>query len=222
VIAGSEHLHRVHRDFFDGTRTSVVRLPIVPNPGTAPRRPDVLRTIGYIGGLTSIKGVRQLVDAAPALSELGITLRLAGDGPLRPEVEAAAASRSLVYDGFVDGAAKAAFFAGCDVGIVPSEWDEPSGPPYVVCEWLATGRPVLASDRGGLAEAASTLGGVSLVEPTTRGIVTAVRRLAAEQGFRAAVASVPTPDASDFERWLDEHEKIYASAMTATVTGATE
>lgn len=221
VIAGSEHLHRAHRGFFHGARNSVVRLPIVPDPGTAARRPDALRTIGYIGGLTSIKGVRQLVEAAPALSELGITLRLAGEGPLRPEVEAAAARGSLVYEGFVDGAAKAAFFAGCDVGIVPSEWDEPSGPPYVVCEWLAAGRPVLVSERGGLAEAASALGGVVLIEPSARGIVTAVSQFRGEQGFRAAVASVPAADASDFERWLDEHEKIYASAMTAAVTGAT-
>jgi len=220
VIAGSEHLHHVHRGFFPGARNSVVRLPIVPWPGIAPRQPDALRTIGYIGGLTSIKGVRQLVDAAPALSELGVTLRLAGDGPLRPEVEAAAARGSVVYDGFVDGAAKSAFFAGCDVGVVPSEWDEPSGPPYVVCEWLAAGRPVLASERGGLAEAASTLGGVLLLEPSARGVVTAVRRLRAEQEFRAVVASVPTADASDFDRWLDEHEQIYASAMTAPVTGA--
>jgi uncharacterized protein YdcH (DUF465 family) len=44
--------------------------------------------------------------------------------------------------------------------------------------------------------------------------------LRAEQEFRAAVASVPAADASDFDRWLDEHEQIYASAMTAPVTGA--
>jgi hypothetical protein len=31
---------------------------------------------------------------------------------------------------------------------------------------------------------------------------------------------VPAADASDFDRWLDEHEQIYASAMTAPVTGA--
>src|SRR5205807_1521843 len=79
--------------------------------------------------------------------------RFAGDGPLRPELAAAAARGSLGYDGFLDGSRKLDFLAACDVGLVPSLWDEPSGPPYVVCEWLAAGRPVLATPRGGLAEA---------------------------------------------------------------------
>jgi glycosyltransferase involved in cell wall biosynthesis len=214
VVAGSEHLLRVHRGFFPRAAETVVRLPFAPLDASAPEAPDhPLRTVGYIGSLASMKGVRALLEAAPALARLGLTVRVAGDGPLRAEAEAAAARGSLVYDGFLDASRKVAFLAACDIGLVPSLWDEPSGPPYVVCEWLAAGRPVLASPRGGLAEALETLGGVLPVEPTAEGILSAVAGLRDEQAWRAAVAAVPAPAAEDVDRWLDEHERVYRAAL---------
>ena len=214
VVAGSEHLLRTHRGFFPHAAQSVVRLPLAPLDGLAPEPPtEPLRTIGYLGGLASIKGVRALVEAAPALALQGLTVRVAGDGPLRPEVEAAAARGSLVYDGFLEGSRKVDFLAACDVGLVPSLWDEPSGPPYVVCEWLAAGRPVLVAPRGGLAEAVEMLGGVLPLEPTTEGIVSAVAGLRREGEWRAAVAAVPQPAADAVERWLDEHERVYRAVL---------
>lgn len=212
VIAGSEHLHGVHRGFFPSARASVIRLPLVPLDDAVPPPAPRPGTVGYIGGLAAIKGVGALLRAAPALRGLGVTLRLAGDGPLRPAVEAAAARGELTYDGFVDGRAKAAFTAGCDAGIVPSHWDEPSGPPYVVCEWLAAGRPVLASARGGMAEAIGKLGGVLPVDPSPAGIAAAVARLGDEQAWRDAVAAIPAAAAGDLERWLDEHMSLYEAA----------
>jgi glycosyltransferase involved in cell wall biosynthesis len=213
VVAGSEHLLRVHRGFFPRATEAVVRLPLAPIDGAAPEPPaGPLRTLGYIGGLAPTKGVRVLVEAAPALAREGLTLRMAGDGPLRPEVEAAA---DLVYDGFLDGSRKVEFLAACDVGLVPSLWDEPSGPPYVVCEWLAAGRPVLVAPRGGLAEAAELLGGVFPLDPTAEGIVAAVARLRDEAQWRAAVAAVPQPAEDAVERWLDEVERVYRAALGA-------
>jgi glycosyltransferase involved in cell wall biosynthesis len=213
VVAGSEHLLRVHRGFFPRATEAVVRLPLAPIDGAAPEPPaGPLRTLGYIGGLAPTKGVRVLVEAAPALARVGLTLRVAGDGPLRPEVEAAA---DLVYDGFLDGSRKVEFLAACDVGLVPSLWDEPSGPPYVVCEWLAAGRPVLVAPRGGLAEAAELLGGVFPLEPTAEGIVAAVARLRDEAQWRAALTAVPQPAEDAVERWLDEVERVYRAALGA-------
>ena len=214
VVAGSEHLLRVHRGFFPRATETVVRLPLAPLDGAAPEPPaGPLRTLGFVGGLAPTKGVRVLVEAAPALARQGLTLRVAGDGPLRPEVEAAA---DLVYDGFLDGPRKVEFLAACDVGLVPSLWDEPSGPPYVVCEWLAAGRPVLVAPRGGLAEAAKLLGGVFPLEPTAEGIVAALARLRDEAQWRAAVAAVPQPAADAVERWLDKVERVYRAALGAS------
>jgi glycosyltransferase involved in cell wall biosynthesis len=216
VVAGSEHLLRVHRGFFPRATESVVRLPLAPLEGAAPPPPvGPPRTLGYIGGLAPTKGVRLLVEAAPELARQGATLRVAGDGPLRPEVEAAATRGDLVYDGFLDGARKLDFLGACDVGLVPSLWDEPSGPPYVVCEWLAAGRPVLATRRGGLAEAIELLGGVLPLEPTAEGIVSAVAALGDDTRWRAAVAAVPRPAEDAVGRWLDEYERLYRAVAGA-------
>jgi glycosyltransferase involved in cell wall biosynthesis len=210
VVAGSEHLLRVHRGFFPCATEAVVRLPLAPLDGASPQPPaGPPRSVGYIGGLAPTKGVRLLVEAAPELARAGVTLRVAGDGPLRPEVEAAAGRGELVYDGFLDGARKLDFLAACDVGLVPSLWDEPSGPPYVVCEWLAAGRPVLATRRGGLAETIELLGGVLPLEATAAGIGSAVAALRDEW----QAVSRPAEDAVD--RWLDEVERLYRAAVGA-------
>jgi glycosyltransferase involved in cell wall biosynthesis len=206
VVAGSEHLLRVHRGFFPRAAESVVRLPLAPLEGLTPEPPATPpRSLGYIGGLASTKGVRLLVEAAPELGRAGLMLRVAGDGPLRADVEAAAARGDLVYDGFLDGARKLEFLGACDVGLVPSLWDEPSGPPYVVCEWLAAGRPVLATRRGGLAETIELLDGVFPLEPTVEGIVAAVAALRHEV--------VPPPAGDAVDRWLDEYERLYRTAV---------
>ncbi len=217
VIAGSEHLLRRHQGFFPQAVEHVIRLPLTalsPDPLPAPATPA--RTIGYVGSLASMKGVLMLLEAAPALTRNGLMIRIAGDGPLRADVEAAAAEGTVRYDGFLEGSRKLDFLTGCDIGIVPSLWEEPSGPPYVVCEWLAAGRPVLATPRGGLAEAGAAFGGIFHVEPTAAGLVAAVERLRQEPAWRQAVAAVAHVDGTvDLERWLDEHEAVYRAALGA-------
>ena len=205
VLGGSEHLLRAHAALFDGIERQVVRLPLAPLPGGPPAPPRRLATLGYLGALTEIKGLRLLLAAAPALAAAGVTVRIAGDGPLREEVRTAPA---VVYEGFVSGEEKTAFLAACDVGVVPSLWQEPSGPPYVVCDWLAAGRPVLVTAYGGLAEA-TALGGVATFDATAAGLVTAV----AELDHAALTAAVPrVDDDRDIRRWVDEHETAFTAA----------
>jgi glycosyltransferase involved in cell wall biosynthesis len=205
-VAGSDHLFRVHADLFPAAERTVVRLPLVALPGGPGARPAALRTLGYLGALTEAKGVRVLLEAASGLREAGVALRIAGEGPLRPEVEAA----GVDYAGRLEGADVDTFLLGCDAGVVPSTWDEPSGPPYTVCEWLASGRPVLTSRRGGLAEA-EAMGGVIGFEPTPAALLDAVAALR-EDAWERAVDAVPeVVDDRDVERWLDEYEAIYAA-----------
>ena len=223
VIAGSEHLLRRHAGFFPAASEHVIRLPLAPvAPAPLPPPADPPRSVGFLGTLGPNKGVRELLAAALALGREGATVRIAGDGSLRAEVEAAAARGSVVYEGPVSGARKIRFLAECDVGLVPSLWDEPSGPPYVVCEWIAAGRPVLATPRGGLREAIENVGGVCPVEPTAEGIATAVTDLFREPRWREVLATLPRiEDDRDLDRWLDEHERVHRAALGAlAVSGA--
>ena len=133
---------------------------------------------------------------------------MAGDGRLRAAVDAAPGIR---YDGIVSGERKTAFLAGCDLGVVPSVWDEPGAPPFTVLDWLYAGRPVLASARGGLAEVRDQLGGVIEIEPTAAAIRLEVERLSDPAAWSEAVAAVRAPDPAGRTRddWLDAHERIY-------------
>lgn len=216
VVAGSNHLLDRHRGLFPASRQRVIRLPLAPPDGSRPRPPGpALASVGYLGVLTAPKGVELLLDAAAELARTGVELRIAGDGPLREQVEAA----GVTYAGRVDGRAKAEFLASCDVGVVPSLWEEPSGPPYVVNEWLAAGRPVLVTRRGGLAEAAGA-DGVHAFDPAPAGLLEALRDLGAEPRWSQASAEVPAAESdADVRRWLDEHELVYEAAVTAGAAG---
>jgi glycosyltransferase involved in cell wall biosynthesis len=217
LVAGSEHLLRRHRGLFGSAQQRVIRLPLAPLAGAPfapPRSPPA--TLGYIGALTATKGVGLLLEAGPMLADAGIELRIAGDGPLRERVTAA----GVDYVGRVDGSAKLDFLASSDAGIVPSLWEEPSGPPYVVCEWLAAGRPVLATRRGGLLEAARD-GGVMQLDESPAGLVEAVLRLRGEEEWRRLIATVPVVDGdADVQRWLDEHHAAYEAALEQAASAA--
>jgi glycosyltransferase involved in cell wall biosynthesis len=124
------------------------------------------------------------------------------------------AASGVDYVGRVDGTAKGEFLSSCDIGVVPSLWDEPSGPPYVVCEWLAAGRPVLVTRRPALLEAASRHGGIVPFEESTAGLRDAVARVAGTQEWARLIASLPAVEGdADVDRWLQDHERIFELAL---------
>lgn len=104
--------------------------------------------VGSVGRLTEAKGYEYAVRAWPrVLGELRgqLRLRLVGDGPLRPKLEALV--REL-------GIEETVSFAGYredpvpelrrfDVGVFPSLWE---GLPLAVAEAMAAGVPVVTSD----------------------------------------------------------------------------
>ncbi len=153
VVCVSGHMARVARA--DGVPED--RLRLAPNPvdtrffapsGHA-RDIDVL----FVGRLSHEKGVDLLLRA---LAELPRDSRIviAGDGPLRRELEAqaAAAGARVEFTGWVERDALRDLYARAAVQVVPSR-SEPQG--VVVLEALASGTPVIGSDVGGIAEMVS-------------------------------------------------------------------
>ena len=217
MIAVSEHVRRRHEDLLSGAKFHVVRIPIAPfapDPLRPPRTPP--RTIGYLGALGLVKGIADLVEAAPRLADLGYEVQVAGEGRLRPLVEAAASRGDLRYRGPVHGDDKLRFVESTDLAILPSTWEEPGAPPYAVAEWLAAGRPILVARRGGLVEVSHLLRGAVAMETGAEGIVAAARTLTAEAPWRELVGSIPAPDRTAIDRWVDLHRKIYELAASAS------
>jgi glycosyltransferase involved in cell wall biosynthesis len=213
LVAVSNHLLERHSHLFPETSRHTIRLLVTP-PARAFAPPgDRLTTLGYLGSLERSKGIDRLLSAAPALARLGCTIRIAGVGRLRDEVEAAAARKAnVVYEGSVSGEQKEQFLAACDAGIVPSVWEEPGAPSMTVLEWLAAGRPVLVSPRGGAAEVIDELEGAVPVRPQADEIVRAVAELGAPARWRELLPRV-RPPAANLDDWLSAHERVYKQAL---------
>jgi glycosyltransferase involved in cell wall biosynthesis len=109
--------------------------------------------VGFLGSLNASKGLDTLIAAATKLAEKRpFRLAVAGDGPLREELERAASTRVLPIAvlGRIPASDVPRFLAALDVLAVPSH-DE--GLPRVVLEAMAMCLPVVASGVGGIPEA---------------------------------------------------------------------
>ena len=99
------------------------------------------------GRIVEEKGFDTAVLAARAA---GVPLVVAGDGPDLGRLGRLAAGGDVRLTGRLDSAGLAQLRARAAAVLVPSRWEEPC--PYSVLDALASGVPVLASDRGGLPE----------------------------------------------------------------------
>jgi len=140
----------VHAGIVPAERAEVIRLGAAPGIARVRTVPGGELTLGFIGSLAPHKGIRTLLQAMEA-AEDPWRLLVAGDGPLRSEVESAVVrDRRIEYLGHVDGAEKDAFFDRCDLIVIPSEWEEPA--TFVAAEAAVRGIPTVVSARGGLPE----------------------------------------------------------------------
>ncbi len=118
--------------------------PIAPDP-------DVLDFV-FVGELRALKGVGVLLRALKAISDGARrpSLHITGDGPDRARFEAEARELGIAGQVVFAGAgpARAAFRRG-RVVVVPSLAESL---PYIVLEAIAAGRPVIATDVGGIGE----------------------------------------------------------------------
>lgn len=109
----------------------------------------------YIGRMDVKKGLRELVEAAASLHPLrpGLQLYLVGEGPDRAVIEAAVQSRDAgSYIHVLPACAPddvVVWMTAADLVTLPSYME---GCPNVVLEALACGRPVVASNVGGIPE----------------------------------------------------------------------
>lgn len=105
----------------------------------------------YIGRLSEEKGLLTLIEAMKYVH--GPVLYIAGSGPLRHELERRIAEYGLdnvKLTGFLTGADIAKLLNICRFTVLPSEWYENC--PMSVLESMSLGKPVIATNIGGLPE----------------------------------------------------------------------
>lgn len=142
--------------------------------------PPEVPLIGMVGGLRVMKGHRVVVEAASRLARQGIRPRFlfVGQGPTEPTIRKMIDARGLAdqftLTGFVPDLPEA--IAAMDITLyVPLESD---GMSRVVFEYLAVGRPLVAS-RVGVVPEVLTDGREALLAPAgdPAGLARALRRL---------------------------------------------
>jgi glycosyltransferase involved in cell wall biosynthesis len=138
------------------------------------------RIVLYIGRLEVYKGLQELLSAfARAIEEESdMRLAIAGDGSLRPRVEAIAANADcrITYLGRLSGDEVLRAYLAADLLVLPSLF-EPWG--LVVNEAMACGLPVIVSARVGCADDLVRQGETGLVVGAGREIelTNAIRQL---------------------------------------------
>ncbi len=114
----------------------------------------------FVGRLVERKGLRYLLDAIAQLRDRhDVVLRVVGDGPWRPRLEARAATLALQdrvrFEGFVSKDELARRFAACDAFVLPAVVDakgDTEGLGVVLIEALSYKKPVVATSVGGIVD----------------------------------------------------------------------
>lgn len=118
------------------------RTEIPPLPAGGP-------VVAYTGRLIAGKGVDVLLDAAPALGALGARLLLVGKVYEPAYLERARAQPHVTLAGFVPPAEVPSYLAAADIVVLPTTEDIPYAAytsPLKLFEYMASGRPLVASD----------------------------------------------------------------------------
>lgn len=133
-----------------------------PGPRTVPASES--DTVVFLGRLSEEKGVHHLVSAWKTAPPADLRLKIAGDGPLRAELESEAPT-SVEFLGHISHDKVAELLGTSRALVFPSTWYE--GLPMTIVEAFASGLPVLANDLGAMASVVKPLGDDWLVSPET-------------------------------------------------------
>ena len=142
------------------------------------------RLLLYVGRLAPEKGIERLKAILTGVP--GTRLAIVGDGPARADLEREFSGTAAVFTGVLQGEDLASAYASADAFLFPSTTDTLG---LAMLEALASGLPVIAARGGASHEIVSDEENGLLYEATsTPSLVSAVRRLFSDEGFRAALA----------------------------------
>jgi glycosyltransferase involved in cell wall biosynthesis len=122
--------------------------PVETNGRSSMSAPSTIR-VGVVANLSPVKGLDVFVRAAAdvARSFPSATFEIAGDGPMRPQIERLIDEHGLTRQFKLPGRISAipSFIAGLDVAVLPSFSE---GMSNALLEYMAVGRPIVATAVG--------------------------------------------------------------------------
>ena len=180
--------------------------------------PDDRFVVGWIGRMTAIKRVQDVVSAFAALRRKGIeaTLCLVGDGPDRVEVEQLAHDLGVIRDILFVGYQRdvASYYSFFDTLILASANE---GTPVVAMESLVAGRPVVSTRVGGVPDVVSDGADGILCDPgDIDALAHALERLATDRDLRERLGQTGRSrmlTRYSVERLVDDVDALYRELL---------
>jgi 1,4-alpha-glucan branching enzyme len=159
----------------------------------------------FVGRLVREKGCHLLLEAIPRLvGEFpGVTLAVAGKGPMREELEQLALRLGIAHHvrflGFVEDSLRNTLFRIADAAVFPSLY-EPFG--IVALEAMSYGTPLVVADTGGLREIVRHQeNGMTMYAGDVQSLVNQLRRLLNQPEWRRQMATVAQEDVRRMYNW---------------------
>ena len=140
---------------------------------------DKAELVLFVGRLDTAKGIEELLEAFASLASHRPNLRLAfvGDGPggdhLRSKTKHLALEDRITLNGACSSQEVAHWLAAANVLALPS-YNE--GYPNVVIEALSCGRPVIATNVGGILELVNDESGILIAPRDSRALAAAIEK----------------------------------------------
>ncbi|WP_279116743.1 glycosyltransferase family 4 protein [Acidithiobacillus thiooxidans] len=168
---------------------------------------------GFIGALTSVKGIEMLLNVYVNHPFPNTELIVAGTGDINyvRKLESMAAGHPVCFLGRVN---PAEFYSSVDVVIVPSLWNEPLA--TVIIEAMICGKVIIASNTGGSSELIFDKQNGLLFEPDDpNALHDAITRVSDDLSLRSRLVDGAISIRRDFmdrDRFLDAHISCYRGA----------
>ena len=197
------------------------REPVPLDDATRARLDDELDLRGpvvtTVGRLLPVKGIAQLIRAAPLVAATVPAARflVVGDGRQRPELEQLAVDEGVADLVRFTGVRRdaAALIARSTVVVLASRSE---GLPLVALEAMAAGVPVVAPDVGGVGELLSTGAGVLLADTEPASIAAAILPLLASEAERrrmGVAGRAVVAERHRLEDMLGAYDALYARLL---------
>jgi glycosyltransferase involved in cell wall biosynthesis len=182
--------------------------------------------VGWFGRMTAVKRTHDLVDALVALRNRGVDacLLLVGDGADREALEAYASECGVARDLFFLGYQKEVgdWYALADAVVLTSVNE---GTPVTIIEALAAGRPVVATDVGGVGDVVRDGRDGFLVDVGDAGAMASrLAEIAADPELAARLGASGRARVIDryaVARLVDDVDRLYRALLAETSSART-